>query len=150
MQIQDQPSEDYLIVQVGTERYALSGAKIREVVRWRPPTPVPGAPHVLPGIISQRGVVLPVVDLRHLLELGATEPDRATRLVIVHEKQIDVALLVDAALDLCHLTTDDLARLPKGLDPHRARLLRAVAQYEGEPLLVIDLEALVTALQEDA
>ncbi|MEI8306066.1 MAG: chemotaxis protein CheW [Chloroflexales bacterium] len=150
MQIQDRPSEDYLIVRVGTERYALPGTAIREVTRWRPPTPVPGAPHMLPGIISQRGVVLPAVDLRQLLGLEATEPNRTTRFVIIHQGQIDVALLVDAALDICHLTGDDLARLPAGLDPHRAHLLSAVAQHSGLPLLVIDLATLMTALQEGA
>jgi purine-binding chemotaxis protein CheW len=150
MQIQEQPNEDYLIVRVGAERYALPGMAIREVARWRPPTPVPGAPLVLPGIISQRGVVLPAVDMRHLLGLEATEQDRASRFVIIRQEQIDVALMVDAALDLCHLTADDLVRPPAGLDPQRARLLGAVSQHEGQPLLVIDLAALVAALQEGA
>lgn len=150
MQIQDQPSKDYLIVQVGAERYAVPGAAIREVARWRPPTPVPGAPPALPGIISQRGVVLPAVDMRHLLGLAAAEPDRAARFVIIRQDQADVALMVDAALDLCQLTGDDLARPPAGLDAQRARLLGAVAQHEGQPLLVIDLAALLAALQEGA
>jgi purine-binding chemotaxis protein CheW len=148
MQLQNQPGEDYLIVRVGGERYALPGGAIREVARWRPPTPVPGAPPVVPGIISQRGVVLPTVDMRLLLGLEAAEADRASRFVIIRQDQIDVALMVDAALDLCHLTEDDLARPPAGLEPQRARLLGAVAQHEGQPLLVIDLTALVSVLQE--
>jgi purine-binding chemotaxis protein CheW len=150
MQIPDQPNEDYLIVRVGSERYAVPGAAIREVARWRPPTPVPGAPQALPGIISQRGVVLPAVDLRLLLGLEATAPDRASRFVIIRQEQADMALMVDAALDLCHLTEDDLARPPAGLEPQRARLLGAVAQHEGQPLLVIDLAALLITLQEGA
>ncbi|MEI7643013.1 MAG: chemotaxis protein CheW [Chloroflexales bacterium] len=150
MQIHDQPSKDYLIVRVGAERYAVPGVAIREVARWRPPTPVPGTPPVLPGIISQRGIVLPTVDLRLLLGLEATEPDRAARFVIIRQDQTDVALMVDAALDLCHLTEDDLARPPAGLDPQRARLLGAVAQHEGQPLLVIDLAALLAVLLEGA
>jgi purine-binding chemotaxis protein CheW len=150
MQIKDQPSEDYLIVHVGSERYAVPGAAIREVTRWRAPTPVPGAPPVLPGIISQRGVVLPVVDLRQLLGLAATEPDRAARYVIIHYDQADLALMVDAALDICHLTADDLAQPPVGLEPQRARLLSAVAQHAGQPLLVLNLAALLAALQVGA
>jgi purine-binding chemotaxis protein CheW len=150
MRASEPASQGYLIVRVGAERYALPGAAIREVARWRAPTPVPGAPAALPGIISQRGVVLPAVDLRQLLGLGAAEPDRSSRFVIVHHDPADMALLVDAALDLYHLTSDDLARPPTGLDQQRARLLRAVAQHEGQPLLVIDLAALVAALQEGA
>jgi purine-binding chemotaxis protein CheW len=144
----DQPGEDYLIVRVGAEHYAVRGDAVREVARWRPPTPVPGAPPVLPGIISQRGVVLPTVDLRLLLGLEPAEPDRASRFVIVHQEAADLALMVDAALDLCHLITGDLARSPAGLDPQRARLLGAVARHDGRPLLLIDLAALIAILQE--
>ncbi len=150
MHASEQPSEDYLIVRVGDERYALPGAAIREVARYRAPTPVPGAPAVLPGIISQRGVVLPTVDLRLLLGLAAGAPDKASRYVIVHQEPVDLALMVDAALDLCHLGGADLDRPPTGLDPQRARLLGAVAQHEGRPLLVLDLASLVAALQEGA
>jgi purine-binding chemotaxis protein CheW len=53
-----------LIVQLDRERYALPSAAVREIARYRPCTPVPGAPAALPGIISQRGAILPVVDLR--------------------------------------------------------------------------------------
>jgi len=148
MSASDQPNEEYLVVQVGAERYALAGSQIREVARWRPPTPVPGTPAVLPGIISQRGVVLPVVDLRRLIGLAPSEADRSSRLVIIHQGAADMALMVDAALDLQHLTDQDLAKPPPGLDPQRARLLQAVAQYQEQPLLVFDLEALVTVLQE--
>lgn len=148
MRDNEQVSGDYLIVRVGTEHYAVSSEAIREVTRWRQPTPVPGAPPVLPGIINQRGVVLPAVDLRLLLGLEASEPVRTSRFVIVHQESVDIALMVDAAIDLCHLADDELARPPAGLDPQRARLLNAVAQHAGQPLLVINLMALITALQE--
>jgi purine-binding chemotaxis protein CheW len=150
MRDSEQTIEDYLIVRVGAEYYALPGVAIREVTRWRAPTPVPGAPPILPGIISQRGVVLATVDLRQMLGMPATEPERAARFVIVRQEPTDIALMVDATLDLYRLSDADLARPPAGLDQQRARLLQAVAQYEGQPLLVIDLAALVTMIQESA
>ncbi|NTV63790.1 MAG: purine-binding chemotaxis protein CheW, partial [Oscillochloris sp.] len=146
----EQLHEDYLIVQVSGEHYALPGMAIREVARWRLPTPVPGAPAVLPGIISQRGVVLPTVNLGQLLGLATETPGRSARFVIVHQGTIDLALMVDSALDLFRLTRDDMEVPPVGLDPQRARLLRAIARYEGLPLLVLDLEALIDTLQESS
>ena len=52
------------------------------------------------GVISQRGAVLPVLDLRLARGRPATPPDRATRLVVVRHAAIDLALLVDAVHDL--------------------------------------------------
>src|SRR4051812_49093714 len=58
---------DVLLIELAGELYGLPSASVREVLRYRTYTPVPGAPPTLPGILSQRGVVLPLVELRPLL-----------------------------------------------------------------------------------
>jgi purine-binding chemotaxis protein CheW len=126
----------------------LPGPAVREVARWRAPTPVPGAPAILPGIISQRGVVLPIVDLRLLLGLAAAAPERSTRLIIVQHEGIDLALLVDAVIDLAPIAVTALAATPAALDPGRARLLSAVARHGDRPLGVINMAALIATVQE--
>ncbi len=137
----------YLLIHVGAEDFALDGRYVREVIRWRAPTPVPGAPPVLPGIISQRGIVVPMVDLRLLLGLPAQPPDRATRLVIVHHAGIDLALLVDAVLDLQELP-EPFDPPPAGHGTNGARLVSGVIRRTDRPLARLDLGALVHAVQE--
>ncbi|NWF81492.1 MAG: chemotaxis protein CheW [Chloroflexi bacterium] len=139
----------FLIVRAGAELYALAGACVREVARWRAPTPVPGAPDVIPGVVSQRGVVLPVVDLRLALGLPASLPDRNTRLVVARHDTVDVALLVDAVVDLTPLA-GAMQPPPAGpRDARRTRLLGAVTRHAGCPLGMLDLGALIAAVQED-
>ena len=117
-------------------------------MRWRAPTPVPGAPPVLPGIISQRGVVLPVVDLRLALGLPGAPPERSARLVIIQHEAGDLVLFVDAVIDLVALAAAARAQPPAALDPARARMLAAVARYADHPLALLNLAALIAAVQE--
>ncbi|PDW02335.1 chemotaxis protein CheW [Candidatus Viridilinea mediisalina] len=140
---------EFLLVRVSDELYALPSAAVREVARWRAPTAVPGAPPILPGIISQRGVVTPIVDLRLMLGLAAQATTRATRLIIMHHESCDLALLVDAVLDLAALPPADLTPPPAALEPSRARLLTAVARYGDRPLALLSLPALIAAVQEN-
>jgi purine-binding chemotaxis protein CheW len=137
----------YLLISISAEAYALNGGSVREIIRWRAPTPVPGAPPVLPGIISQRGVVVPMIDLRLLLGLPAQAPDRATRLVIMHHAGIDLALLVDAVHDLQELP-HPFTPPPAGHTVNSARIISGVVQHEGRLLAHIDLDALINAVQE--
>lgn len=139
--------DDALVVRAADELFALPGPAVREVARWRAPTPVPGAPEVIAGIVSQRGMVLPVVDLRVALGLPAAPPDRATRLVVIHYEAADLALLVDGVIDLTPLPAA-LDAPPNGLDPARARLLSAVARYDDRPLAVLNLAALIAAVAD--
>jgi purine-binding chemotaxis protein CheW len=55
---------DLLMLELAGARYALELACVREVLRAVFITPLPGAPPVIEGVISVRGDVVPVYDLR--------------------------------------------------------------------------------------
>lgn len=143
----ERTATNYLLLRLDTEVYAVPGACVREVTRWRVPTPVPSAPAILPGIISQRGFVLPVVNVHPLFGLPEMPPDRATRYVIIQYDDVDLALMVDAVLDLTDLPTSALEPLPAALDPQRARLLHALIRLDEQPVGLIDLAALIATLR---
>lgn len=143
-----QTDQNVLLIRLADEIYALPSSHVREVGRYRAFTPVPGAPPALPGIISQRGVILPVVDVRLLLGMPAVEATRATRLVTVAHEDIDMALLVDAVIDLAAVPEEAFAQPPAGLDPARARFLRAVALHEDQTVALLDIGEIVAALRE--
>ena len=143
-------SIDVLLIELAGELYGISSNSVREVLRYRAHTPVPGAPPALPGILSQRGAILPVVELRPLLGLEIASITRATRLVFVTHQDIDMALLVEAVLDLAALPADSVEPLPAALDPARARFLRGIARHEQHPVALIDLDELIAGLRAGA
>lgn len=143
-----QTDQNVLLIRLADEIYALPSSHVREVGRYRAFTPVPGAPPALPGIISQRGVILPVVDLRLVLGMPAVETTRSTRLVTVVYEDIDMALLVDAVIDLAAVPEDAFGQPPAGLDPARARFLRAVALHDDQTVALLDVGEIVAALRE--
>ena len=136
-----------LLVRIAGEIYALPSSSVREVIRYRECTPVPGAPPTLPGILSQRGAILPVADLHPLLGLEAAPISRATRLVVVSHADVDLAVLVEAVLDLAPLPTDAVEPLPATLDPARARFLRGIVQHERQAIALFDLDEIIAGLR---
>jgi purine-binding chemotaxis protein CheW len=143
--------QTFLALQLADELYALSGNCVREITRWRTPTVVPGTPSSLPGIINQRGSILPVVVPHVLLGLTAPAgPERMTRYVIAHYHDTEFALLVDAVLDLIDLPATEIEPLPDSFEPQRARLLQGLSRFENRPLALLDLPALTSILQAGA
>ena len=140
-------SHDLLLVRLAEELYALPSSSVREVIRYRAYTPVPGAPPILPGILSQRGTILPVVVPHFLLGIDTAPLSRATRLVFIAHDDVDMALLVEHVLDLVSLPADAVEPVPAALDPARARLLRGVTRYEDQPVALLDLDELIAALR---
>ena len=120
------------------------------MARYRPFTPVPGAPPTLPGIISQRGMVLPVVEPRPLLGFAVTEATRSARFIIVVHHDVGMALLAEAVLDLVRLPARAVEPVPGSLNPEHARFLRGVAQRDEVPIGLLDLDEIITGLREKA
>jgi purine-binding chemotaxis protein CheW len=139
---------EVLLFRLERELYAVPSASVREIMRYRPWTPVPGAPASLPGIISQRGMILPIVEPRPLLGLEQAGITREARLVIVVHNDIGMALLAEAVLDLIVLPASAIEPAPSALDPARARFLRGVARHEDQPIGVLDLDELIAGLRE--
>jgi purine-binding chemotaxis protein CheW len=142
------PDLNVLLCRLARELYALPSSSVREVARYRPWTPVPGAPATLPGIISQRGMVLPVVDPRPLLGLEQAELTRAARLAIMVYNDVGMAVLVEEVIDLVAIPADAIEPVPAALDPARARFLRGIVYHESQPIGLLDLDELIAGLRE--
>ena len=104
---------EFVTFRLGQDPYALPIERVREVVRLRPITPMPRVPESVPGVISLRGEVVQVVDLRSRLGMQPARAARTSRIVVLHGEDGAVAgLLVDAVRDVLRLTEAEV--LPSG------------------------------------
>jgi len=87
--------------------YAVPVERVREIVRMRPVTPVPRTPDEVRGVISLRGEMIELIDLRRRLSLGSIEPSRRTRIIVVKTNDEEVVgLLVDAVREVLRVSED--------------------------------------------
>jgi len=98
---------EFLTFQLAGDPYAVPVERVREIVRLRPITPIPRVPEALRGVISLRGEVIEVVDLRLRLGLTPGEPTRASRIIVLHGEDGRMSgLLVDAVTDVLRVTEE--------------------------------------------
>jgi len=116
-------------------------ARVQEVLRSQPVTRVPRSAPALAGVIHLRGRIVPVVDLRVLLALGAA--DQASFVVVVRSDDGPVGLLVDQIGDV-ERETEPSPALP---EPPAAELAEAAAPLVSSTiarsdhlLVVLDLD----------
>ena len=117
-------------------RYALPVEQVREIVRLRPATPVPRVGEDVLGVISLRGDIVQVIDLRRRLALGADAPGPRARIVIVNgfDERIG-GLLVDAVDEVLKISADALQSPTAD-----AAAVEAIAAVGERFVSVLDLE----------
>lgn len=72
-----------LFVRLGDQRYALPCAAVQRVLPMAAPTPFPGAPSGVIGVLAYGGQLLPVIDPRPRLLLAPTTPHPQQHLVML-------------------------------------------------------------------
>lgn len=90
------------------EAYAIPLSSVREILKAPPITEVPRAPRYVLGIISVRGRVITVVDLRRRLKLPEGPPTKQTRVLLVEHRGELLGLLVDCVLQVFRLREDEM------------------------------------------
>jgi purine-binding chemotaxis protein CheW len=131
----------------GGEVYGVDILSIREIIKLREITEVPRAPRFLLGVVTVRGLVLPVVDVRLRLRLDVRPLARSARILVVMHKGERYGLLVDEVRGVVRFADAQIEPPPPSLAPSEAPFLAGIGRYpeEGEERMVIllSLDALL-------
>ena len=95
--------------------YAIPVEWVREIVRLRAITPMPRVPPQIRGVISLRGEIVQVLDLRRRLGIQEGEPTRISRIIVLHGDHGAVTgLLVDSVREVLRIAEEAIQPLPTG------------------------------------
>jgi purine-binding chemotaxis protein CheW len=100
---------ELLVFGLDESAYAIAVERIREIVRMRDLTRIPRSPEWLLGVMALRGEVVEVVDLRCRLGLPLIEPDRSSRIIVLHGDTDRVTgVLVDYVSEVLRVPEDSV------------------------------------------
>lgn len=126
---------EVLTFSLGGERYGVEAELVSEVCPLRDLTVVPCTPSFIAGVVSLRGQVLAITDLRRYFDLPTRGLTELNRVVVLREGRNEVGLLVDTIDGLHSVAPASLQASLPTLTGIRERFLKGVAPG---PLVVLD------------
>ena len=130
---------------LSNEQYALDILEIKEIVRLHAITPVPRSPPWLKGIVTLRGIIVPIFDLRSRLGLAEIEHGPETRIVVVYRGEEFAGLIVDSITQVMRLPVEAIEPPPQTIGPVEAEYLRGVARFRDQLVILLNLPRVVEA-----
>ena len=135
---------EVIVFALGEERYGIELTRVREILTYGAPTPLPGTKHFVKGVINIRGEIVPVIDLR--LRFGATaSPVYTESTPVIAAKTADkrmVAVVVDAIISLEQVEELDLIDIPELATTIHKEFLRGVLTLDGKSVVMIETETM--------
>ena len=135
--------EEYLCFRVAHEAYAISIMAIKEIVKPRDVTAVPRMPTFILGVISLRGVIIPVMDMRLRLSLPVSPATGRERIIVLRMDSGFCGILVDEVIQVARIIKSCIEDPPSVLDGIDRDFVTGLGHFGDRMLIILNLAAIL-------
>ena len=139
-----------LLFYLGDTVYTMKCDRVREVAPVVTLKEIPHAPDYVAGLFNYRGVIVPVIDLRKLIQGTPCEMRMSTRVILVDYVKEDgspyvLGLMAERVTET--VRRDESAFVAPGLEMAEAPYLGGLMMEEREMIQYVDLDRLPESFQ---
>ncbi len=136
--------QELLTFVIAGEQYAIGIERVVEIITPRPITRVPNAGASLVGILSLRGAIVALIDVRSRLgHSSAAETTAETRVIVVEHNDENVGFLVDRVLRVVKVAEGTVEPQPIVHTSEQDISVRGVFRHGAALTILLDLENLL-------
>jgi purine-binding chemotaxis protein CheW len=131
---------EFLCFRVSDEIYGINIMDIKEIIKPREVTEIPRAPVFVSGVLSLRGTIIPVIDMRVRLDLARQQPTGKERIVVIKNNNSFSGLMVDEVTQVVQVQLDDVEAAPAILDGIDRDFVSGLGRSNGQLIIILNLE----------
>ena len=120
---------EFLSFVLGEEHYALDITTVKEIRGYEQVTKIANAPDFIKGVMNLRGDIVPVVDLRIMLNV---------------DERI-VGIVVDGVSDVIRLSEEEMLPPPEFGVAFDSRYLHGLADVDETMVILVNIESLINS-----
>jgi purine-binding chemotaxis protein CheW len=135
----------YLTFELLGEAYAIHIEYVKEIITLCDITPVPKAPSHVEGIISRRGEIITIINLRNMVMAKGGESNPAN-IVIMEYEGVALGVLIDKIKETITINGENVTPLPQNNVSATTKFVSKTGRYEGNVYLILDLSDIYAEL----
>ncbi len=136
----DESSLEFLCFRVSDEIYGINIMDIKEIIKPREVTEVPHAPSFVSGVLSLRGIIIPIIDIRVRLGLAHEVTTGKERIIVIKHTTSFSGLLVDEVTQVVQVRPDTVEAAPAMLDGIDRDFVSGLGRSDGQLIIILNLE----------
>lgn len=140
----DGEHQGFVTLRIAGQMIGISVLAVQDVLRRMAIARVPLSPSEIAGVINLRGRIITVIDMHRRLGLTpASEMQECMHCVVEHRDEM-FSLMVDSVGDVLNIPINKIDKSPSNLEGRWKDVSAGVCQLEGELLVILDIQALLT------
>ena len=127
--------------------YGINVAKIREIIRYEPVTPVPNSHPSIEGIFMPRDTMITAIDLKNCLGRGESKPSGL--FIITNFNKLDIAFHVEEVLGIHRVSWRDIIKPDATISTTDQSVSTGIIKKEGKLIIIVDFEKIVADINPE-
>ena len=132
---------------LGDNYYGINVAKIREITKYEPVTPIPNAHPSIEGVFMPRDVMITAIDLKNCL--GRGESDSKGLFIITNFNKLDIAFHVDSVLGIHTVSWTEIIKPEVTISTAEEGVAIGIVKKEDRLIIILDFEKIVTDINPE-
>lgn len=133
----------FTIFKIGDEIFGIGIERVVEILRVQKIFTIPGLPEFLSGVMSVRGNIVPVMDLRR--RFGIKPSGNKERIIIVRYGQEKIGFLVDDIKEILPLAPEEIRTPPSIFKGFKTEYLTGLGKHGERIIILLNIDNLLTS-----
>lgn len=117
--------------------------RVVEILRVQKIFTIPGLPEFLSGVMSVRGNIIPVIDLRR--RFGLKSAGTKERIIVTRYGQEKIGFLVDEIKEILSLPPEEIKSPPSIFKGFKTEYLTGLGKHEENIIILLNIDNLLTS-----
>jgi len=134
---------------VGNNHYGINVAKVKEILPYHEPTPVPNAHPCIEGLFMPRDQIISILDLATCLNMPKSSDVRKDMFVLTNFNQINVAFHVHTVEGIHRVSWRDIVKPDSTVNVGRNGIATGIIKFDSRLVIVLDFEKIVSDISPE-
>ena len=135
---------------LGREKFGIAIDQVKEIIADYEIVPLPRTPDFIEGIISLRGDIIPVVEMRARFDMPQREDNEETRVIVLEMREFAVGIQVDNVYEVLKLSEDAIEPPPRFMAGLKGDYIDGVAEAKGRLTIILNLDEIFSTTEKIA
>ena len=140
---------EILEFKVGKNYYGINVAKIREIISYQTPTPIPNADPRIEGIFMPRDEIISIIDLAEVMHLE--KPDKVTNdmYIVTNFNQLNTAFHVNGVLGIHRVSWSDIVKPDSTINTAGEGMATGIIRIDDKLIIILDNKKIVSEINPE-
>lgn len=141
---------EILQFRVGNNFYGINVAKIREILSYEAPTPVPNADPRIEGIFMPREEVISVINLAECMNMKQSEDTSGDMYIVTNFNKLNAAFHVNAVMGIHRVSWSEIIKPDSTINAAGAGMATGIIRIDGKLIIILDFEKIVSEINPES